>query len=402
MNIAAIICEYNPFHRGHRQHIQAVRKNGADAVACIMSGQFVQRGEPAILDKFARACTAVYGGADLIIELPHAFAMAAAPRFARAGVHLAAALGAGILSFGAECADPAALIRTASLCTNAATKERLHAYLAQGFDYPRALSAAVCASDPQAAALLSQPNTMLAVEYLQAMADYPGIRPLPVPRTGAGHDADYVGTTASASFIRRILSAGGDARPFLTPESESAYRCEQDAGRAPVTTAALECAILAQLRRMTPGDFAGLPDVSEGLENRLFRAAQNAPTLAGFCAQVKTKRYTHARIRRIAMAAYTGLQAAHQTVLPSYIRILALNRTGRAVLAQIPGNLSVVAKPASAWRLRDADSELFRLETQADLLWALGIPESSARGGNPRQRSPVYLDICHETANNRP
>lgn len=395
MNLAAIICEYNPFHCGHSLHIQAVRKGGADAVACIMSGQFVQRAEPAIVDKFARARAAIYGGADLVIELPHAFAMAAAPRFARAGVHLAAALGADILSFGAECADPDALMRSASLCSDAAVKEKLHAFLGQGMDYPQALSAAVCASDPRAAALLSQPNTMLAIEYLRAMADYPGIRALPVPRTGAGHDADYTGTTASASFIRRILCAGGDAGPFLPPESESICRKERAEGRAPVTTAALERAVLAQLRKMTPGDFTALPDVSEGLENRLFRAAQNAPTLAAFCAQVKTKRYTYARIRRIAMAAFTGLLAAHQTVLPSYIRVLALNRTGRAVLAKLPDDLPVVTKPASAQNLRGTDRELFRLEAQADLLWALGVPDPSARGGNPYQRSPVYLDIRH-------
>lgn len=395
MNLAAILCEYNPFHNGHARHIRTVRGAGADAVVCIMSGQFVQRGEPAIMDKFARAEAAVLGGADLVIELPHAFAMSAAPRFARAGVHLAALLGADVLSFGTESSDPAALIRAAALCADKAVEEKLPLYLAQGFDYPRALSAAVSALDPQAAALLTQPNNILAVEYLRAMAAYPALRPLAVPRSGAGHNADYEGTTASASFIRRVLIAGGSADGFLPPDCRARFRREQAAGRAPVTATALERAVLAQLRRMRPDDFAALPDVSEGLENRLFRAAQDAPTLAALCGQVKTKRYTYARIRRIAMAAYTGLTRTHQAVLPSYIRVLAFNTTGRAILAQLPEGPAVITKPAAGQCLGSADSALFRLEAQADRLWALGCPEPAARSENPYRRSPVYLNFRH-------
>ena len=356
MNLAAILCEYNPFHNGHARHIRTVRGAGADAVVCIMSGQFVQRGEPAIMDKFARAEAAVLGGADLVIELPHAFAMSAAPRFARAGVHLAALLGADVLSFGTESSDPAALIRAAALCADKAVEEKLPLYLAQGFDYPRALA---------------------------------------VPRSGAGHNADYEGTTASASFIRRVLIAGGSADGFLPPDCRARFRREQAAGRAPVTATALERAVLAQLRRMRPDDFAALPDVSEGLENRLFRAAQDAPTLAALCGQVKTKRYTYARIRRIAMAAYTGLTRTHQAVLPSYIRVLAFNTTGRAILAQLPEGPAVITKPAAGQCLGSADSALFRLEAQADRLWALGCPEPAARSENPYRRSPVYLNFRH-------
>ena len=395
MNIAAIVCEYNPFHCGHAAHIQATRRAGHDAIVCIMSGQFVQRGEPAVLDKHVRAETAIYGGADLVVELPHAFAMSAAARFARAGVHLAAILGAGTLSFGAECADSQALMHAAALCTQKAVEEMLRLYLAQGLDYPRALACAVGAFDLKAAALLSQPNNTLALEYLRAMTNYPTLHPLAIPRMGAGHNADFSGSTASASFIRRILCAGGDARTFLTPDSAEAYRAERAAGRAPVTVQALERAILAQLRRMQPEDFAKLPDVCEGLEHRLFRAAQDAPTLAALYMQVKTKRYTHARIRRIAMAAYTGLQAVHQAVLPSYIRVLALNRTGRKVLAQLPKDRPIITKPASGQALSGADRTLFQLEAQADRLWALGYLEETMRGANPLRKSPVYLDFEH-------
>ena len=390
MEISAVICEYNPFHSGHAYHLARTREEAPGAVVCVMSGNFVQRGEAAIADKFARAEAAVRGGADLVVELPHAFAMAAAPRFAAAGVHLAALCGAKTLSFGAECADDKLLSRACALCESEQIKESLRENLSRGLDYPAALTAAVRAADPAAAQILKSPNNALAVEYLRALAAYPGMTPLAVARTGAGHDGEYRGDTASASFIRRLLAAGGQARDFLPPESIRILERERARGAFPVTGQALDTVVLSALRRMDKDDYVNLPDVAEGLENRLFAAAREAVSLDDFCLRVKTKRYTYARIRRIAMAAYTGLTKAHQAALPDYLRVLALNDTGRRILASRPEDVPVVSKPA-ARRLDAQDEALFALEARADALWALGCPDPQARAYSAYKKSPVYV-----------
>ena len=371
MKISAVICEYNPFHLGHAHHLAETRRNGADAVVCIQSGSFVQRGEAAIADKFARAEAAVRGGADLVVELPHAFAMASAPRFAAAGVHLAALCGADTLSFGAECADIALLSRAALLGTRENMQDAVKSGLSRGLDHPAALTAAMRTLDPAAAKVLESPNNVLAVEYLRALSSFPGISPLAVPRRGAGHDDAFGAETASASFLRALLSAGGTAEDFLPAQSAAILRRERARGAFPVTAQALDAPMLAALKRLQPEDFARLPDVGEGL--------------------VKTKRYTYARIRRIAAAAYTGLTRAHQAALPGYLRVLALNRTGRKVLAALPEGTPVVTKPA----LRDlkADDEtLFALESRADALWALGCPNPAARAYNTLRKSQIYVN----------
>ena len=391
MKISAVICEYNPFHLGHAHHLAETRRNGADAVVCIQSGSFVQRGEAAIADKFARAEAAVRGGADLVVELPHAFAMASAPRFAAAGVHLAALCGSDTLSFGAECADIGLLSRAALLGTREDVQDAVKSGLSRGLDHPAALTAAMRALDPAAAKVLESPNNVLAVEYLRALAAHPGISPLAVARRGAGHDDAFGPETASASCLRALLSAGGTAEDFLPAQSAAIFRRERARGAFPVTAQALDAPMLAALKRMQPEDFARLPDVGEGLENRLFSAAQDACSIEDFCRRVKTKRYTYARIRRIAAAAYTGLTRAHQAALPGYLRVLALNRTGRKVLVALPEGTPVVTKPA----LRDLkanDEALFALESRADALWALGCPDPAARAYNALRKSPIYVN----------
>lgn len=391
MDIQAIICEYNPFHNGHAYHIAQTKAGGADAVVCIMSGNFVQRGAPAITDKFTRAQAAIHGGANLVVELPHAFAMASAPRFAQAGVQLAALCGATGLSFGAETADPDALFRAVALLESPEIDARIRTHLAQGLDYPRAQTLAVSEHDPAAAELLRHPNNVLGIEYMRALRAFKGIKPHIIARFGAVHNADFENFVASATFIRRLLEAGSDGAPFLPKDSAALYRRELASGRAPVTTQNLDRAILAQLRRMDTQAFAKLPDVSEGLENRLARAAKSAATVEEFCDAVKTKRYTHARLRRIAMAAYTGLTALHQEKTPSYIRVLAFDRVGREILAGIEA--PVITKPAAARDLSGHDAALFALEVQADALWALGYPAAQMRGGNPGlTKSPIYID----------
>lgn len=216
------------------------------------------------------------------------------------------------------------------------------------------------------------------------------MQPLIVQRKGAGHNADFFQNTASAGFIRRILMSGGDAGCFVPASTVSIYHRELGSGLAPVCTSSLDIAVMSKLKSMTADDFSALPDVSEGLENRLFKTAHETATIRQFCDTVKTKRYTYARIRRIALSAFTGLEKCHQTHLPSYARVLALNRTGRLILSQLDTDASIITKPASA-RLSIPDSKLFDLESHCDELWALACPDAKAY--NAMRRSPIYIDI---------
>ena len=268
MNVAGIIAEYNPFHRGHAWHIARTRRTlGADtAVVCVMSGHWVQRGECALTDKWSRAALALSGGADLVLELPTPWAMASAESFARGAVGLLAATGVvDVLSFGSETGELAPLRAAAAALDGPDYPERLRAGLARGLSFPAARQAAV------GAYCLASPNDNLGVEYLRALP--PGMEALTIPRRGAAHDGPAAGGFASASELRALLRAGraAEADPYLTAPWSGAA----------ASMAHIDRAVLARLRMMDEADWAALPDggVAEGLPARLARSARTADSL---------------------------------------------------------------------------------------------------------------------------
>ena len=368
METAGIVAEYNPFHRGHAWHIAETRRRlGGDApVVCVMSGHWVQRGECALADKWLRAALALDRGADLVVELPTPWAMASAESFARGAVSLLAATGVvDVLSFGSETGELAPLEEAAAALDAPDYPERLRAALGRGLSFPAARQEAA------GAACLSAPNNNLGVEYLRSLRALGStIRPLTVPRQGAGHDGPAAGGFASASELRRLLRAGRgeEAAPYLTAPWSGELADMQH----------IERAVLSRLRTMGEGDWAALPDGggAEGLPARLVKAAQRAEGLEAFYALAKTKRYPHARLRRLALGAFLGLTAAGRPAAPPYVRVLGLGGRGRALLRRMKDTcpLPVIVKPAQARELDGPALALFQAEARYTDLYGLCFP----------------------------
>lgn len=368
METAGIVAEYNPFHRGHAWHIAETRRRlGGDVpVVCVMSGHWVQRGECALADKWLRAALALDRGADLVVELPTPWAMASAESFARGAVSLLAATGVvDVLSFGSETGELAPLEEAAAALDAPDYPERLRAALGRGLSFPAARQEAA------GAACLSAPNNNLGVEYLRSLRALGStIRPLTVPRQGAGHDGPAAGGYASASELRRLLRAGRgeEAAPYLTAPWSGELADMQH----------IERAVLSRLRTMGEGDWAALPDGggAEGLPSRLAKAAREAVSLEDFYTRAKTRRYTHARLRRLALAAFLGLRAAERPAAPPYVRVLGLGGRGRALLRRMKDTcpLPVIVKPAQARELDGPARTLFESEARYTDLYGLCFP----------------------------
>ena len=368
METAGIVAEYNPFHRGHAWHIAETRRRlGGDApVVCVMSGHWVQRGECALADKWLRAALALDRGADLVVELPTPWAMASAESFARGAVSLLAATGVvDVLSFGSETGELAPLEEAAAALDAPDYPERLRAALGRGLSFPAARQEAA------GAACLSAPNNNLGVEYLRSLRALGStIRPLTVPRQGAGHDGPAAGGFASASELRRLLRAGRgeEAAPYLTAPWSGELADMQH----------IERAVLARLRTMGEGDWAALPDGggAEGLPSRLAKAAREAVSLEDFYTRAKTRRYPHARLRRLALAAFLGLRAAERPAAPPYVRVLGLGGRGRVLLRRMKDTcpLPVIVKPAQARELDGPALALFQAEARYTDLYGLCFP----------------------------
>ncbi len=372
MTAAGIIAEYNPFHLGHAWHIRQTRAAlGEDLpVVCVMSGHWTQGADCAIVPKWLRASLALQGGADLVLELPTPWAMSSAESFARGGVALLHATGVvEYLSFGSESGTLEPLLQAVEALESPQYTQRLRQGLEQGLSFPAARQMAT--QSP----CLSSPNNNLGVEYLRALAAlHSSMKPFTIPRRGVEHHAQEAAEGfASATYIRRLLrsnqqkQAEGLLPPGTTGQLEqvsSLYHGER--------------AILATLRTMTAADWAALPDSgsSEGLPDRLREAARQALTLDGFYALAKTKRYTHARLRRLALSAFLGITLADRPPLPPYIRVLGFNRRGQELLKQMKHtcSLPILTKPAHAKALDGPARRLFEGECRYTDLYGLCFP----------------------------
>ena len=393
MRIVGVICEYNPFHTGHVWQLAELRRRGAEAVVCCMGGNFTQRGDCAIVRKHVRAEAALRGGADLVLELPLPWATASAEGFAGGGVAVLAATGVvDTLAFGSECADKARLVRVARALNAPTFAEALKAELLKGDSFAAARQRAaetLCGAD---AAALAEPNDILGVEYCKALIAS-GVAPLALPRVGAAHDGG-AGEYASASYLRARLLRGEDAAPYLTPEMRALYEAERAAGRAPVTLATLERAILAKLRSMDEADFAVYDEGGEGLYRRFAAASRTAVSVEALLDAVKTKRYAHARLRRMLLAIFLGVTPETRRQDVPYLRVLGMTDKGKALLHTMrkTSSLPVLVKSADARKLSPAARRLMELEARATDLYALACPDlAQAVGGAEWIHNPVIL-----------
>lgn len=321
----AIISEFNPFHNGHRYLVQKAKELTSEPVIAVMSGSFTQRGEVAVADKFSRAKTALENGVDLVLELPCAFAVANAQQFAECGVLIAKSFeSVNYLAFGCETDDITVLQNAAAALENQRVKEILKAEMKKGSYYPRAVEYAVRAVfGDETGGVLTTPNNILAVEYIRGLKGS-NIRPLPVARIGAEHDSEKAsGQFASASHIRALLRKGENAGAFLPVAPKEITYPEN-----------LERIILCKLRETARNseNLKKYPDVSEGLENRIADAVFKYNSLKEIIGTVKTKRYTHARLRRIMTCVLLNITKELQASKADYVRVLGFSESGAALL----------------------------------------------------------------------
>ncbi len=385
MNVIGIVSEFNPFHLGHQALFDAVRQQGGETIVCAMSGNFVQRGTPAIADKFARAEMAVRCGADLVLELPTLWAMATAETFALGGVSLLARAGCDTLAFGSECGDAAALRQVAEGLLSPALDDLLKKELSQGVTYAAARQKALETLIGEKASLLSSPNNTLAVEYLKAAKRLGvNITHFTIPRMGADHDGGALGGIASASYIRKHLLYGDMMAFDYMPQAAARVLSSAMAdGKALVDITNIERGILAKLRSMEEEDLLPYDGGNEGLYHRLYDAIQSATTLEELYTAAKTKRYPLARLRRMVLAAYLGVEAP--SGLPPYLRVLAATDRGRALLRQMrDAGQPVLTKGADVASLGAEAEALFRRECKWTDQYDLCRPYPTAAGSDWR------------------
>ena len=364
---------------------------------CAMSGNFVQRGDFALLPKHARAEAAVRSGADLVLEIPLSWACAPAERFAQGGIEVLQATGLVTdLVFGSESADAGAIRAAAEALRGPDFPEALRRELAGPRSFAAARQRALASLiGEEGAEVLSRPNDILAVEYAKALSrEGSEIRLVPILRQGAGHDQDG-GEYPSAGSIRRMIQEGrrAEALAAMAPAMRELYEAEEARGRAPVFAAGAERAILAQLRRMGEADFLALDAGGEGLGNRLAAAAREAASLEELLDRAKTKRYAYSRLRRLALWAYLGLRPETLPARVPYLRPLAMNQRGRALLAEARRRaaLPILTKPADVRRLSPEAQAVFRREVLATDLYTLAFPGDPAPGGAEWREGPRVL-----------
>lgn len=391
MRSVGIICEYNPFHNGHARQLRLAREAvGEDcALVCLMSGNYVQRGAPAIFPKLLRAEAALRCGADLVLELPLTAALSSAEGFAAGGVRILSALGCGRLCFGMESEDSNLIMSTAKANLDPAFDALLRAELESGCSYPAARQRVLerlAGADAQVGppSILQNPNDILAVEYCKAiLRQNSPMRPLPIRRTGSYH-ADALDPEApSATALRAVLEGCPDAFAWFA----AVPACLHDLyASTPVhTMQSGERAVLAVLRSLPDAAFERLPFGSEGLWSKFMKNCRRCASTEEIIEATKSKRYTRARIQRMLLCAFLGLRTEDLASPAPYARILGFNEVGRTLLRDMKSRFPLVNAGE-----RPAHSDYFELECRAANLYAL-FSEAGPRAGGEEEAQRV---IC--------
>ncbi len=362
MKAIGIIAEFNPLHNGHKYLISEARKY-AETVICSLSGNFVQRGDTAIAEKEHRTAAALKAGVDIVLEMPCIYSCSAAPNFALCGVWQLYSAGCEAIIFGSECGDIELLYNAADIILSDKFHKTVSEIMKSGVTFAAARQKAAEELGVQKD-LLSSPNNNLGIEYILAAKQLKlSINFLTVKRLGVDHDcATAQNGFCSASFIRECWAKGDEQTAALytdmKPENISDIK-------------ALEKAILCNLRTKTAEDFKNLPDISEGIENRLFEAARKAANLDELYALIKTKRYTLARVRRLIISAFLGFDKRFFMVPAPYARILGIGKRGREHLKSCVSLIPFFSSAKEIAALGEIEKNLFLSECRATDIYAL-------------------------------
>ena len=358
MKTVGIICEFNPLHRGHEHLINTVRENGAEVIICVMSGNSVQRGEPALIPAIFRAEAAVRSGADVVVEMPYPFSSSSASFFALAGIRILHLLEVDAIAFGSETCDIDALT--------------LAAYSFKLPDPEGAIGTAAGFFSSSDVSL--EPNDILAAGYIRALADLKW-KPemIPVKRIGAGHgedDKDY----PSASVIRKKLLSGGSLFGIAESSIGTIEKAEEE-GVFPADCEKAENAIIAFLRRSVPSEIKNCAECAGGVAERLCSAALKYDGSLPFSKLVATKKYTDSRLRRAALFAYTGVGQEDLRKEPAFVRLLSASKRGREYIkSKSEPSIPIVTRIREIPDTEEAQRQL-ELSLRFDALYSMIFPK---------------------------
>lgn len=386
MSTVGIIAEFNPFHNGHKYMVEeAKRVTGADTCVVVMSGDYVQRGIPAICDKYLRTNMALAGGVDAVFELPVAFATASAELFAEAGVKILNMLGCvDYIAFGSECGDIDKIMKVAEIVANETPEysEVLSAKLKEGLNFPSAREAAftAVAGDPTLVEILKSPNNILGIEYCKALIRLKKMlgedailpKPVTIKRVGDGYNDEEIIDTdyPSAAAIRSFLAKGGEAaslndviNKFAPPLTAEILR--EGVGKfLPMDPNDMSDMLYIRLSSISRETMEGIMDLNPDLINTLCRYKSAPTTYTGLVEALKTKNYTYAMLSRALLHIVLGVRKElgaalkSNTALP-YVRLLGFRQDSSAILRTISNNLG----PAFITKLADADRTDILLQT---------------------------------------
>ncbi len=358
MKICAVICEFNPFHNGHKYLIDKLKALGYDHIVAIMSGNYVQRGEPAIISKKARTEVALALGVDLVIEIPTIWAVSNAQTYASAAVNIANSLGCvDALAFGSECGSVEKLNKILEAIKNPKFSEILKEQLGLGVTFAKAREAAagfVC-GDLDVSEILLGSNNNLAVEYLSALEKTGSkIKPITIKRER--------GKFPSSTEIRALIKNKDLNIKNCVPKVSFDVISNQMDYTASLYSG--ERAVLSHLRAISKESILKLPDISEGIENRIIKAVNSSRGLEEMLFKIKTKRYTMARIKRIVLSSYLGITKEIQKNSPQYIRVLGLSEKGQEILkkAKNSASLPIVYEYSQIKKLDSKAQKIFQKE----------------------------------------
>ena len=375
--VAGIICECNPLHAGHIYLMEEARRAGAETIVCLMSGCFVQRGEAAVADPYARAEILLRAGADAVFELPYPFSSASAEFFGAAGVNILSRLGVDTLWFGSECGDIALLQQLADLADSPAFSEC----------YTKALDGNNGTASAYFDALRMlygkeipcSPNDILAISYLRALNKYRSCMiPYTVKRQGSGYGEKTLSEEGfpSATALRRAWCETGleTIRGKLPADCFAILQHQEEIGRAPASLQNAESLVLGCFRLRSETSLADICGLEGGLAQRMCRMASHADSLQSFLALSATKKYTGARLRRGILFALTDITDADLRRMPDFVRLLGANGKGRAFLSAVrkSSEISIVTKQSDI--PREAEYQL-AMEEKERTLYTLCLPE---------------------------
>ena len=407
MRVIGIICEYNPFHNGHIYQMTKSREIYHDShIVAVMSGHFAQRGEASMLNKFARARAAVLHGADLVIELPFAYAVRSAEQFAKGGVKMLSRLGVvDSILFGAENPDTEKLGAIASISVKRETQAIIHKNMMNGLSYAAALEKALNLNDEEKK-LIREPNNILAIEYMKAINEMKStMEPLAIARLGAHHcDKSIDGQIASGTAIRSVIQSSQsiDSLKGVLPNEIFCEISNKNSTDFP-SVKNLYRPLLSEILLHDSAHLKKIFGINEGLENKFIKAGLIAKSFDDFLGMIKSRRYPMTRLMRTILYIMLGVTKDMINIIdasaPPYARILAFNDNGRKLIRKIKENSDVemITKISHHLNKKFLFSEkasvhdiMMMLDARSSLLYAL-CHKNTGNFENTLKTSPVYV-----------